>query len=184
MPHAAKTPVRGVNAAAYDSEPAVSHLFAQEIVFGIQRSLMKTTQPVESSFLKQHEHARTERLYKHRSVLRQVVGKIENLVANRSLPAPDICCDAMQPSPLHQFHCPPQQCCIPQLHVGVDKKNVRRTGSSGPSVAPTGGKTARNSLDTEPARKRHGQFLCAVRRTSISQEHLRRLHQPIILPAQ
>src|ERR1043165_6121957 len=108
MPHAFETPVRGVNAAAYDSEPAISHLFAQEIVFSIQRLFMEASQPLEGGLLKQHEHSRAERLYQQRSVLCNVVGKIENLVTNCSLPAPDIGCDAIQLSPLHRLHRRPQ----------------------------------------------------------------------------
>src|SRR6267154_3524131 len=100
---------------------------------------MKTAKPVEGCFLEQHEHPGAERLHPQRSVLRDVIGKVKYLVASRSLRAPDIRCDAMEPAPLRQFHGSPQQCRILQLHVSIDKKHVRRAGASCSSVASHGG---------------------------------------------
>ncbi len=85
MPHAAEPPVRCVNTAAYDSELPVLYLFAQKIVFRVQRLFMEASKPVEGGFLEQHEHARAERLYQQRAVLRDVVGKVKHMIASGAL---------------------------------------------------------------------------------------------------
>src|SRR5215472_12060698 len=135
MAHAAEAAIGGLNASPHNAELAIPHLLAEQIVLGVKRTLVEAAEAVKGGFLKQHEHAGAEGLNQERSVLRDVVQKIERAVTNCALRAPDIGSHTMQPAALRQPHCSTQQRGILQLHVGVDKQHIRRGGATSSRVA-------------------------------------------------
>lgn len=135
MPHAAEAAICGLDAAPHNAKLAIPHLFAEQIVFGIERVFIEAAQAIKGSFLKQHEHAGAERLDQERSVLRDVAEKVKRAVAGCTLRAPDVGGNAMQPAALRQFNRPAQQRGIFQFHISINKQHIRRGSAARTSVA-------------------------------------------------
>src|SRR5437588_13114146 len=77
--HVAETAVGGVNASADNPKPAIRHLLAEQVILGIQRLLVKTTEFLEDTSLEQHEHAGAEGAHHHRPILGDIVAQIKNV---------------------------------------------------------------------------------------------------------
>jgi hypothetical protein len=61
---------------------------------------VKSAEPVEDGSIKEHEHSGAKGLYQHGTVLGNVVGEIEKVIAQSAVVATDVCGNTMKISSL------------------------------------------------------------------------------------
>lgn len=74
--HLLEAAIGGENASIDQPEAPRRNLFAQQIVFRVERLLVKSSELVEFGLLEHHEHARAERLSKLRDKLDDIVAQV------------------------------------------------------------------------------------------------------------
>src|SRR5260370_7457302 len=90
VPHLHEAAVGGERFSTNDAEFSTGYLFAQQIVFGVEGQLVKTSQLLKTFAVEEHEHSRAERFQQARELLHNVVAEIESLVHAPAVAAPNL----------------------------------------------------------------------------------------------
>jgi len=96
MSHFLETPVGAVDAASNHSKPAALELACELVILRIERFFIKSAKFGKSFSVHKHEHACRKRMVKTGKSLYEIIAGVQQVVDPASIPAPDICRDAVQ----------------------------------------------------------------------------------------
>jgi hypothetical protein len=162
MAHLLEAAIRGVNAAANDSETAARHLLAEQVILGERDLLVKAAELAKLAGVEQHEHSGGKRMVQARQILEEVVARVKEFVDPVAALAENVGGHTMKLLALSQFNRTAYDGGMRQLDIGVEEEYVVTLSLRRAQVAANRRHAAADYLDVQAIAKTHHDFRGAI----------------------
>ena len=160
--HLLEAAVGGVDDAADDAEALPLHLLAEQVVFGEENLLVKSTELAEFFQVEQHEHSGSEGMMETGQVLEEIVGRVKKFVDPVAVAAQDVRGDTVKLLALGEFDGATHDGRMRQFDIGIEKENVGALGVRSSQVAANGGHSAADHADVQAVAEAENNLASAV----------------------